>query len=232
MNENELKEVVRLAEDFWPKATPSELGLLRKLSMDKPFSRVKKILEKGKLESKYNSLPLNLLKKNITTINTAKKIISYNCVYLGGAPKDTYFTTWPRGRIYTMSHSVPIDINLNDDSTAIRLLEHAKDCIFKEFSVSSELFRIFIENWDGRAATAVAFDLQMEDPEKRRQYADYLDILEASKNRRLAGVVAESLPEIPKEPIVNTQTVAKEMMVALEQEFAPYDPNIDDGIKF
>jgi hypothetical protein len=68
MTEDELKQIVEMAAQYWPKAQPYELGLLKKRAAQLDFEPVKEILESVRLESKFSTLPLDVLNQKLISI--------------------------------------------------------------------------------------------------------------------------------------------------------------------
>lgn len=65
MNNIEITEVLKIAEDFWPKTSPAELGLLRKIVGPMSFYGAKEVLERARIDSKYMTLPIKEISKHV-----------------------------------------------------------------------------------------------------------------------------------------------------------------------
>lgn len=68
MFDDELKQIVEFAAQCWPKAQPFELGLLKKVAADLDFEPVKEALESVRLESKFSTLPLDIINEKLKSI--------------------------------------------------------------------------------------------------------------------------------------------------------------------
>jgi hypothetical protein len=65
MIELEVTDILSIAEEFWPKSSATELGLLRKIIKSLPLHDAKNILEDVRLSTKFQTLPLPQINRKI-----------------------------------------------------------------------------------------------------------------------------------------------------------------------
>lgn len=73
MMQAEIDQIVNIAREFWPKSSPSELGLLAKKLKDYDFAQVKEVLGDARFEGKYSSIPFDLIRAKVRHVMQASE---------------------------------------------------------------------------------------------------------------------------------------------------------------
>ena len=198
MDQIDVAKIIELAEQFWPKAKPFELGLLKKITSKLDFESVKGILEDARVESNYSTLPLKAVKEKLTNLQK-------RCRLNGGSWYDCYALHIETAKSYECMVMAASDLGAREQFIKY-LLRYGIDPIDHDLYIGEENRNQFLKD---------RFGILAKLNPKIRETAERLRQI-AESGRSMIPAVARILPEIPKPP--KKKAVTKEMINELYKD--------------
>lgn len=148
------------------------------------------------------------------------------CVYIGGSGAIPY----EAGYIKSFPVRCKGVIEKTDVKVLLAVNDKAKFLLAESFG-DATAFEIYIDGW--LSASNRSHDLYMQDPDRLKHHADWLEIVEGIKNKgkkTFTGALAEKFAPPPE--VEKPESTVAELVAAVQDDGKDFNPDVDDGLAF
>jgi len=205
----EADDIVKLARQFWNKAQPFELVLLKKQIVTMDAEKVTAVLESARLSTKFNVFPLQDINSRLSAIKKNGSGEHISCYVLNPL-------TGKNMEIAVMAKS--------NEGAKVELCRY-----LQQWGMEATDYILYISEESFPDFFNARHEVQCQlNPEIENTVAKIRSI----GLRDVVNKVSENLPEIPKKPSINVGVCVKEMTEAVKNVKDEYDPDIPDDCPF